>query len=44
MWEPSLLTAIDTQVAEVSLREFRECVSILEGDKTEYEGRQLFED
>ena len=38
------MTYIDTQVAELSLQEYRKVLKYMEGSEVEYTGRQYFED
>lgn len=44
MWDTSLMTNIDIQVAELSLIELKKVICFLEGSAVEYEGRQYVED
>jgi len=39
MWDTTLMTHIDIQLADQSLKEMHNMVRILEGSQTEYEGR-----
>lgn len=44
MWEPTLLTQVDIQVAELSMQELRRVISVQEGSLVEYQGRASLED
>lgn len=44
MWDPSLMTLIDTQVATRSMDELRKVISYQDGSLVEYKGRELVED
>lgn len=44
MWDTSLLTQIDIQVAEMAIKEYHNVIRIMEGGEVEYQGRALVED
>lgn len=44
MWDSTLMTQIDIQVAELSMKELRRIISIQDGSVVEYQGRDLVED
>ena len=39
MWDTTLMTHIDIQLAEITMKEFQIVTKIMEGSETEYEGR-----
>ena len=44
MWDTTLMTQIDIQVAEFGIEEIRRVQNFMSGKKIEYEGRELLED
>lgn len=44
MWEPTMLTQIDTVVAELTLEEFHKNISMQDGSVVDYKGHLLVED
>ena len=44
MWDTTLMTQIDIQVAEFGIEEIRRVQNFMSGTKIEYEGRELLED
>lgn len=43
-YDPTVMTYIDSHVAEFALQEFRQVLKYMEGSEQEYEGRQYVED
>ncbi len=43
-YDPTVMTYIDSQVAQYALKEFYRVIKIQEGGEVEYEGRQYVED
>lgn len=43
-WEPVMMVHVDIQVAEQSMKEIKRILSIQDGTKVEYAGRELIED
>ena len=43
-YDPTVMTYIDSHVAQFAMQEFRQVLKYMEGSETEYEGRQYVED